>query len=154
MSMWPSELKSPATMEIGVVPVARVPACNVNVPSPLPLKISTLFLLLSATARSRWPSALKSAAAIAAGAVPAAVVNGEPAAAVNVVPLPLPSQTLIVLSVLLATAKSRLPSPLKSPCHDGRRPIAYSDPGRSHVGKGAGTVALQDDYSVSTGRGA
>lgn len=63
------------------------------------------------TAKSAFPSPLKSATATEYGFVP--TVNGLPPAAVNP-PLPFPSNTVTVLSPQSATAKSGLPSPLKS----------------------------------------
>src|SRR6202789_628182 len=54
---------------------------------------------------------------------------GDPEAWVKFMPFPLPSMTLIVLSVWFVTAKSILPSPLKSPAttEDGPLPTVIGD---------------------------
>ena len=59
-------------------------------------RMLTLELPLFATPRSALPSPLKSATVIATGVVP--TPNGELVAAVNTVPVPLPSMMVTVLS--------------------------------------------------------
>jgi hypothetical protein len=68
--------------------------------------------MFRATPKSRFPSPLKSAEMTAEGAVAAPVENAVKAWKV---PSTLPRNTEIVLSAVLATAKSGMPSLLKSP---------------------------------------
>ena len=74
----------------------------VNPPLPSPLKTEMVLSPLLATTKSRLPSPLKSATATALGFVPTG--KGDPAASVNV-PSPLPSNTVALLDVELATTR-------------------------------------------------
>src|SRR5258708_1898826 len=79
------------------------------------------------TRRSGLPSKLKSAAAMAAGKVPEA--KGEPAAGVKP-PLPLPKRMVTLAVLIFVTARSGLPSTLKSPAamSRGSAPGVSGDP--------------------------
>ncbi len=111
----PSPLKSPAASACGPVPPAGrgKPGASENRPVPSPVNTAIVFELPLATARSSNPSPLRSQAVMALGPVPP-LGNGEPGAGLKL-PLPLPSRIEIVLDPKLATARSALPSPLKSP---------------------------------------
>src|SRR5262245_1169715 len=80
-------------------------------PKPVPRRIVTLFEELLATARSTLPSALKSPAAIEEGFDPTPI--GDPDAWLNTPP-PLPRRIATALELLMATARSSLPSELRS----------------------------------------
>src|SRR2546429_9670547 len=82
-----------------------------NVPSPFPNRIVTVLSLRFTTARSSSPSLLKSPRTSVKGPCPTGI--GEPEAALNV-PSPLPSRMLTVFPIPSLTAKSALPSLLKS----------------------------------------
>src|SRR5882672_3458653 len=75
-------------------------------------RIVTLSEYLFATAKSDLPSRLKSATATELGPEPAP--TGEPAAWANA-PVPFPSRIVAFLEPEFATARSALPSRLKSP---------------------------------------
>src|SRR5258705_10663431 len=72
---------------------------------------------------------------MAAGLEPVPVLNGDPVAAVNAVPLPSPSITLMVLSVWLATAKSRTVPALKYPVTTAEGPLPTAIPAGVALGK-------------------
>src|SRR5207244_3510745 len=109
----PSLLKSPRTSVKGPCPTGTgEPEAALNVPSPLPSRMLTMFPIPSLTAKSALPSLLKSAATMPVAKKPTGI--GEPGAGVNV-PSPLPSSTTTPLGWETVTARSRFPSPLKSP---------------------------------------
>ncbi len=89
-------------------------------PAPLPSRIVTSFEPESTTARSGFPSRLKSLDTIAQGWLPAA--TGEPGAAANP-PAPSPSRTVTSSEFEFATARSPVPSRLKSPAAIERGPV-------------------------------
>ncbi len=86
-----------------------------KVPSPLPNKIATYNSLKCTTARSQFPSASKSDTSIS-GLYDRLCGLGsmEYAAAGSKLPSPRPSKTETTLSLLFPTARSRVPSLLKS----------------------------------------
>src|SRR5258707_4323984 len=72
-STFPSRLKSPAAIQLGVAPICiAVPA--VNVPVLLPSKIDTVVDVAFDTARSGIPSPLKSPEAVKAAPDPTGIV--------------------------------------------------------------------------------
>ena len=95
---------------------------------PLPRSNVTLALPEFETARSSVPFPSKSPTAIPKGDVPTA--NGLPVTCENP-PEPSPSRTVTFWDVRFTTARSSLPSPLKSPVAipKGRVPTAYGLPG-------------------------
>src|SRR5271166_6300927 len=123
----PSPLKSPTAMPSGVLPTAYV-CCGWKVPSPSPKSTLTLPLAKLVMAKSANPSPLKSPTAICKGKKPVAYVCCD-----WKVPSPLPSSTLTVAarSVELVTARSAMPSPLKSPTatNKGPPPTSYATGG-------------------------
>src|SRR6266852_2524892 len=138
----PSPLKSPAAIATGVLPTAigelvaseKVPS---KVLSPLLSNIEMLFELSLTTARSGLLWLRKFPVTIATGPVsaPATILGstkGDLGKGVNP-PLPSPWKTEIELSPLFATAKSKLPSPLKSAITMalGCLPVANGDPAAS-----------------------
>ncbi len=98
-----------------------------KVPSPLPSRMLTVLSFALEAAISAVPFPSKSATATKNGKEPTGI--GEPLASVKV-PSPLPSRTLIVLSLALATARSCMPSPLKSPIFtaSGKLPTVIGEP--------------------------
>ena len=82
----------------------------------------TVSLLKLATARSGLPSPLKSATARESGPVPTAKVFWAAKAGAVAPTAAVFSSTDTLLSVMLATARSGLPSPLKSPTASGWGP--------------------------------
>ena len=112
-SRMPSRLKSPTAIPDGLLPTAKgLPLAAAKLPEPVPSNTVTVEAPKLAIARSSLPSPLKSPVSMARGPFPTA--RGLPAAALNF-PAPMPSSTVTVLSPLLATARSNLPSPSKSP---------------------------------------
>src|SRR5262249_20889508 len=111
-------LKSPTATETGFVPAPTVELVG-NSPAPSPKRIVTLpeipeilgFPLL-ATARAGLPSPLKCPTATDSGEGPAP--TGEPGAGAEPARR-LPERMVTLLFNKLATARSGLPSPLKSP---------------------------------------
>ena len=126
----PSPLKSPTTSHSGVVPTGNgLPGTCVNAPAPFPSSTVTLLLpWVFATARSGLPSPLKSPAVMNTGPNP--TKKGLPEAGLNL-PVPSPSNTVTVLPLVFATARSGLPSPLKSRTTNdsGSGPTAKGLPG-------------------------
>src|SRR5437870_2254994 len=98
-----------------------------NPPRPSPSSILTLLDKRFATTRSGFPSRLKSPTATASGATPE--TTGEPGGSVNA-PLPLPNSIVTLSENLFATARSGLPSRLKSPtaAKVGARPAPTGEP--------------------------
>src|SRR6185295_6177294 len=109
----PSAFRSPATTLIGKLPNVATGDCGagLKLPFPLPSKMVTSFEETLETARSGFPSLLKSPLVTPAGLVPAGA--GDPGAALKP-PFPFPNMIETLLVVKLATAKSCLPSLLKS----------------------------------------
>src|SRR5438552_3256434 len=89
-----------------------------NVPSPLPSSTEALLIVSFAVAKSSLPSELKSPTATEYGAnvAPPPVLKLPPS--VNV-PSPLPRRMETCPQPASATAKSKMPSPLKSPLATG-----------------------------------
>ena len=111
-SCLPSPLKSPTWTEKAAPPMSKSVRA-LKLPAPSPKKIDTLLDPPLATARSCLPSPLKSPTATELGKVPAAKLVGA-------LKLPAPSPNRIdtlfeETGLPLATARSCLPSPLKSP---------------------------------------
>ncbi len=128
-SAMPSPLKSPTARPPGPLPTATGDAgAGANPPLPSPNRMLTLSLAEFATARSAMPSPLKSALATPEGIKPTAI--GDPAAGANP-PLPSPNRMLTLLLPAFVTARSTMPSPLKSPVAipPGPVPTANGDPG-------------------------
>src|SRR6266404_5437515 len=97
--------------------------------SPLS-KIVIMLSPRSAMATSDFPSRLKSLTSTDAG--PSPVPMGEPAVGLNP-PVPSPKRIVTLAEYSFATAKSRLPSPLKSPAvtEAGLNPAATGEPAGS-----------------------
>src|SRR5438309_11657520 len=106
----PSPLKSAVTIVPGWFTITGDVVAE-NVPSPFPNRIVTVLSLRFTTARSSSPSLLKSPRTSVKGPCPTG--TGEPEAALNV-PSPLPSKMLTMFPIPSLTAKSALPSLLKS----------------------------------------
>src|SRR5205085_2109509 len=127
----PSRLKSPTATEMGKLPTAtgELEGCE-NPPLPFPSRIVTVLALKFAVARSGVPSRLKSPTATDLGLLP--VPTGEPQACEKP-PAPSPSKIVTLLELMLETARSRLPSLLKSPTavEEGLIPTATGEPGAS-----------------------
>ena len=113
----PSPFRSPTATHSGPVPALKLVAAP-NEPVPAPSSTETLPPAL-AVARSCLPSPSKSPVATERGPVP--TLKGLPLAAANE-PAPSPSSTETLFELLLAVARSRLPSPLKSPVATEREP--------------------------------
>src|ERR1039458_3612645 len=109
----PSPLKSPTTRPRGNIPAGNgLPLMGLKPPLPLPDSTVTLALGSLVTAKSALPSPLKSPTASEVGPNP--TENGLPDASVKP-PRPSPNKTVTLLLIEFATARSALPSPLKSP---------------------------------------
>src|SRR5205823_4259837 len=109
----PSRLKSPTTTESGRVPTPTgEPAACEKPPNPFPSRIDTMFeALWSATARSGLPSRLKSPTA--SDLRPPPTAKGEPEGCEKP-PAPSPSRIVTLFELAFVTARSGLPSRLKS----------------------------------------
>ena len=107
----PSWSRSPIANQKGPTP-ASTGGPGVNWPLPSPIRIDTSLEPWLATARSGLPSRLKSPTATESGKLP--VATGDPTALAN--PPPPSPNKIVTLSVkTLVTARSALPSLLKSP---------------------------------------
>ncbi|HZH61490.1 MAG TPA: hypothetical protein VEY70_18365 [Metabacillus sp.] len=107
----PSPLKSADTIDTGPPPLEKVPAGE-NPPVPFPKKTATVSDPRFVTARSGIPSQLISRTVTSLGLVPP-LEKGLPDAEANP-PAPFPKKTEIEFENSLATARSGIPSPLKS----------------------------------------
>src|SRR5437867_1343881 len=96
-------------------------------PEPFPSRIVTLLEPKFTTTRSGFPSRLKSPTAMDWGLF--STPTGEPAAWVNA-PEPLPSRIVTVFEPPFVTARSAVPSRLKSPTavDEGKNPTLTGDP--------------------------
>src|SRR5215469_8551633 len=126
-SSLPSPLKSPTAMADGKSAPTSESLCDASEPAPSPRKTETLPPTepkmelnnpvsppgMSVATISIFPSPLKSPTAMAMVRLPS-VERGELGPCWNV-PSPLPRKIPASLRPLRATAKSRIPSPLKSP---------------------------------------
>ena len=115
-SRTPSPVKSPTAIEYGPLPTVTMGVgAGEKYPVPSPSRIATVPSWKLATAKSRCPLP-KSPTAMENGSEPAPLPTdtGEPGNSAKF-PVPSPFRIVTLPELLLATARSSFPSPLKSP---------------------------------------
>src|SRR5260221_1510622 len=111
----PSPLKSETAIQPGVLPPVPNDCAGSNWPFPTPRStVVTLLVLLFATAMSGMPLWSQSPMFTAFGPEPGVIGMARRNVPSGTPPVPFPSRTLTVLAPLFATARSAMPSALKS----------------------------------------